>query len=441
MNETHPRLAGKAIYTLAVLTAVYCFAFVDRQILTMMVGPIRAQYHATDLQIAYLIGPAFILPFMAVGLPAGLAVDRFNRRNLVLGAGLVWSIGTGLAAFVDSYGALAATRAIVGGAEAILFPAGMSIIADLFDKRRLPVAYSVFLASPYIGGGMALVFGGLLLGALSAAPLIDLPVLGSIRGWQLTFLIVAVAGLIPVLFLTTIREVAREPAEGEQAASYPILDGLRYIAARWRFYLFFYLGMGSANLVNSMVAAWAPTLLTREFDLTSTQIGTSYGIFVLLAGTLGGLSCPLINRIIARRYPDSTMKTALIGPVLILVFDAILVLGPGLNSTRIALALFTFSYAFPLSVAGTSLQVVTPPSLRGTAAAIYLISNSIIGYSLGPTVVPLIARHLLGDADAIGRAIQLVGGGVGALALLFIAIAGVGFRGLVKGTADRGAGS
>lgn len=425
-DAARPTTRARAIYCLIVLTVVYCFAFVDRQIMNMLVGPIRNQFDVTDLQIGYLIGPAFIISFMLVGLPAGLAVDRLNRRRLVIAAGILWSVGTTAGAFATSFDTLVMTRVLVGGAEAVLFPAGMSLIADLFDKKHLPIAYSTFLAAPYLGGGMALIAGGMVLARTEAISTVTLPVLGSIVGWQSTFLIVGLAGLAPVLLMVTVREPAR-PVDANHG-TLSLADGLRFMLARWRFYAFFFPGMSIAGLVMAMVAAWAPTYLQRTFGLPPAQIGLTYGIYVLLAGLAGGIAGPVINLWLSRRFPRSTMWTACIGPALILVFMLMFSLAQSPGMELICLALFTFSYSFPLSVAGTSLQIMTPPNLRGLAAGIYLVSNSLLGYALGPTLVPLAARLIFGGEVYLGEAMKLVGVACGLISLAGVILAALGFR-------------
>jgi MFS family permease len=396
----------------------------------MLVGPIRNQFGVSDLQIGYLIGPAFIVSFMLVGLPAGLAVDRLDRRKLVIAAGILWSIGTTIgttaAALATRFETLVLTRVLVGGAEAVLFPAGMSLIADLFHKRHLPIAYSAFLAAPYLGGGMALIVGGVVLAKTEAVPSVTLPVLGSIVGWQSTFLIVGLAGLAPVLLMFTVREAARPSDANNNSIS--LADGLRFMLVRWRFYAFFFPGMSISGLVMAMVAAWAPTYLQRTFSMPPADIGLTYGIYVLAAGLAGGIAGPVVNIWIARRFPRSTMWTACIGPVLILTFILLFSMVHTRDAALVCLALFTFSYSFPLSVAGTSLQVVTPPKLRGLAAGIYLVSNSLLGYALGPTLVPLAARYLFGGEMHLGEAIKLVGLVCGLVSLSGLVMAAIGFR-------------
>lgn len=421
-----------AVLSLVVLTAVYAFAFVDRQILNMLVGPMKERFGLSDLEISYLIGPAFIFSFMAVGLPAGLCVDRFNRRNLVLGAGLLWTVATAAASLAENFTHLAISRMFVGGAEAVLFPAGMSMIADTFDRRHLPAANSLFLTSPYIGGGLALIAGGHILDATRTMPPVSLAGLATIHGWQIIFLIVAAIGLVPLLLMLLVREPARRGDAARSKATVPAGEAFLFLLRNWRFYGFFYLGMGIACQVQAMVAAWAPTHLARTFDLGAGAIGTGYGVMVLFAGLAGGISGPLVNHLLSKRSPNSTMMTATLGPVLIVLFVLLLTQATTPTATMICLAMFTMSYSFPLSTAGSSLQVVTPPSMMGMTSAIYLICNSVLGYALGPTLVPLVSRVMPGGGESIGTTLTVLAGFGGVASLLALIAAARGFAGMAQ---------
>lgn len=438
------RGTGALIYALLVLTAVYCFAFVDRQILNLLVGPIKRQFGASDPQIGYLLGPAFIFSYASLGLPAGWLVDRANRRNLVFGAGIIWGIGTMAAAFVTSYEALFVSRLVVGGSEAFLFPAGMSMIADIFDKRRLPVATSVFLASPYIGGGLALICGGLVLQWTESLASVPLLLGTSVPGWQFTFIIIGLIGLLPVLLLPTIREPARDRIDRDDVApdtqQFGFVQGLGYMLRRWRYYIMFFFGAACSSLVLTTVSAWAPTFLTRSFGMDPAAIGVRYGTLVLVFGLAGGLLSPLINALIARRHPlDSTMRTVRLGPAMVVLSAIGLWFSTSQMTALVCLACLTFAYSFPLSMAGTSLQLATPSRLRGTASAAYFVIVSLIGHGIGPTLVPLVTRHVFGDEARVGEALAIIAGLFGLLAFGLLSAALRGFQ-IERGLRERPAG-
>jgi MFS family permease len=417
-------------FTLIVMTCCYSFAFVDRQILNLLVEPMKRDFGASDVEIGFLLGPAFTLSYTGLGIPAGWCADRFDRRKLVLCAGTLWSLGTMAAAFASTYHELLLSRVMVGASEAFLFPSGMSLIADLFERRRLPLATSIFLLSPYIGGGLALILGGVLLGMTIELPPIAIWPIGSIRGWQMTLALVGALGLLPVLALLFAREPSRTAVleEHEVDRRYGFLEGLAYMVRRWRFYAMFYLGMAGSSLVLNTVPAWAPTFLVRAFGMNPTAIGLRYGVLVLLFGITAGITAPLLNAWLSRRYADSTMRTVLIGPAVVILFAALLLIVATQSAALACLALITFGYSFPLSMAGTSLQLATPPRLRGTASAFYFVIVGLIGLGLGPMLVPFVSRTLLHDDQRIGEAMAIVAIVFSAIALLLLWLALKGFR-------------
>lgn len=427
-----PGVFAKTYYSAVVLMLVYCFAFVDRQIFTLMVGPIKRDFGVSDLDIGYLLGPAFILSYVTVGLPAGWCVDRFQRSRLILVAGIAWGIGTALAAFTDSYGGLFVSRLCVGASEAFVYPAGMSLLADLYDRRRLPIVSSMFVVAPALGGGLSLLGGGYLLNATERARQIGLPLIGEMRGWQLTLLIIALVGMIPVLMMLTVPDTVRSrkapSAERPGEQGYGLVDGTLYMIKRWRFYLTFFFGMACSSMVMLTVSAWAPTYLARAYNLNPAEIGASYGVLVLVFGIAGSIAAPMINAGMARWNAYPTAQTTRLGPFMLVIFAALLWFVRSEGAALACLAALTFSYTFPLSMATTSLQLAAPSRLRGVASAYYFVAVSLIGYGIGPTAVPLITEHVLHDPAQIGSAMSLIAIIFGTLSIVLLSISVGGFR-------------
>lgn len=420
------------LYGVGLLTLVYSFAFVDRQIFNVLVGSIKADLGVSDLEISYLLGPAFILSYVTLGIPAGWCADRFNRRNLIMVAGIAWSLGTMSAAFARSYEQLFATRIFVGASEAFLFPAGVSYLADLFDRRRLPIGTSIFTIAPALGGGLSLLAGGNLLEAVGHLSDVPIPFLGSIRGWQVTLLVIGLVGLLPVLLMFTLREPARRDlgaGKGEEAeAQYGFLEGLRYMLQRWRFYLAFFFGMACSSMVMLTVSAWGPSYLSRTFGLNPAQIGSLYGTLALVLGIAGGVASPLINGWLARTRSDSPIQTVRLGPCFLLAFSLLFATAHSEGLALACLGLLTFSYNFPMSMASTALQIATPSRLRGMASAYYFVIVSLVGYGLGPVAVPLVATHVLGAPDALGPSMAIISSCFAFLAIVLLSIAVKGYR-------------
>ena len=182
-----------AWWALLLLTATYTFSFIDRQIINLLVDPIRTDLSLSDSQVSFLQGLAFVLPYVILSIPMGRIVDRANRiRVLVVGI-LFWTISCVSCGLAKNFWQLGVARMGVGAGEASVTPASWSLLADYFpeDKRALPV--SIFLMGPYLGAGLSLILGAEVVGWASGLESIELPLIGAVAPWQLTFMLVALS--------------------------------------------------------------------------------------------------------------------------------------------------------------------------------------------------------------------------------------------------------
>src|SRR5215469_7619960 len=165
-------------YATGVLMLAYVFSYLDRQILYLMVGPIRADLHITDFQFSLLSGAAFGIFYTFMGLPIGWLADRSNRKKLIAAGIATWSVMTALCGLAQSYGLLFLARIGVGVGEATLSPSAYSFLSDSFDKVRLPRAMSVYGLGLFIGAGLALIIGGQIIGTVQRWGDVAVPVVG-----------------------------------------------------------------------------------------------------------------------------------------------------------------------------------------------------------------------------------------------------------------------
>ena len=206
---------GLAWYTVAILLIAYMFAYVDRAILTVLVEPIQRDFHINDTQIGLLHGFAFVIFYASLGVPLGYIADRFSRKKLIVVSIALWSLATASGAMTKSFGGLFASRIAVGIGEAGLSPASYSMIADNFAPAKRSLATGIYTIAIYLGGGMAILIGGALVAIIGPAPTVVVPVLGTIRAWQLLFLMVGLPGLIVSAIALTLREPARHAVSDE----------------------------------------------------------------------------------------------------------------------------------------------------------------------------------------------------------------------------------
>ena len=168
-------------YVAGVLMVAYVLSFLDRQILYLMVGPIRRDLHITDFEFSLLTGGALGIFYTLMGLPIGYLADRYNRKNLIAIGISVWSLMTVLCGLARTYPILFLGRIGVGVGEATLSPSAYSLISDSFDKTRLPRAMSLYVLGLFIGAGLALILGGEVIGLLQKTPEVTVPYFGAMR--------------------------------------------------------------------------------------------------------------------------------------------------------------------------------------------------------------------------------------------------------------------
>lgn len=197
---------------LAVLFAVSILNFVDRQILAILAGKIKADLLISDAQLGFLYGTVFGIFYAVFGVPLGVYADLGSRRKLIAwGLGL-WSLMTAASGFAGGFASLALARIGVGIGEASASPAAYSMMSDLFPKARRARAFAVYSLGVYVGIGLSSYIGGVVVDAWSAAYPVGQEPFG-LRGWQVAFLIAGLPGLVLVPLVLALREPARGAME------------------------------------------------------------------------------------------------------------------------------------------------------------------------------------------------------------------------------------
>lgn len=199
-------------YALAVLFVVYLVNFIDRQILSILANDIKADLNLTDADLGFLYGTAFAIFYALFGIPLGRLADQWNRtRLLALGLSL-WSAMTVLSGFARSGVTLAVARVGVGIGEATSSPCAYSLIGEWFPAHRRALALSIYTAGLFLGSGLSLLLGGMIVDAWKAAYPVNAPL--GLAGWQVAFIAVGAPGLLLALVVSSLKEPARGTREG-----------------------------------------------------------------------------------------------------------------------------------------------------------------------------------------------------------------------------------
>jgi MFS family permease len=409
---------GRAWYAVVVFMLVLMFAVIDRQIITLLVGPIKRDLAASDTQMGLLLGFAFVMFHLVLGIPIARLADGGNRR-LIIGIGIAaWSSMTAACGLARHYWQLALARMGVGVGEACNGPATLSLLADFFPKERLAKAAAVLSMGFYVGSGMAMIVGGSVVALVADMPAVAVPVLGAMQSWQFAFFIVGVPSLLLIPLLATVSEPGRHGLASakplDQAglvmtpAAIPLRAVLRYLATNGSVYGPMYAGMGLRMLVAFGSAAWLPTFFERTHGWTAAEIGPALGVILLTFAPLGLVAGGLLAEwYTARGYQDANLRVYFISTLAVVPTSILYSLMP---SAWLALALFalnSFFSALGVGPANAALQAVTPNAMRAQVSALYLFVFNLIGFGLGPFVVAVLTDYVFAAEDCLRYSLAL----------------------------------
>lgn len=425
--------ATSAWYVTFILTVAFVFSFIDRQILNLLVGPIQRDLNLNDTEISLLQGLGFVATYILLSIPVGRLVDTRNRTNIIAAGIAVWSVATAACGITRSFFGLFIARAGVGIGEATLTPAAWSLIADYFPLQRRSLPFSIFLTGPYIGVGIAMVAGSLLMEFLGNRPPWVLPVVGELAAWQMTFLIVAAPGALLTLLVFLITEPPRQgllPNSQPEAA--PVSAIVDWVRGNSRVYLALLLGVPCIVLVLYGLQAWVPTYLLRVQGMSLGEAGTQYGIIALIAGSMGVLSGPFASRALDRLgYRDSHLRVAMIALALMCPAIAGLAVAPTPTLAFVSIAIVSYLVPLPLALVAAALQSVTPNQMRGVLVGVYVVTTNIIGLAFGPTLVAMTTDFIFQDPSAVGKSLAVVGCTVAVLGMVLVGRGLAPFRALL----------
>jgi MFS family permease len=403
------------VYIVLLFFICFAFSYLDRQIVSILVQPIKQSLALTDTQIGLLQGLSFTMCYATAGVFIARLVDRTNRVKLIAACIAIWAMSTTACGFASSFSELLVARAGTAIAEAALSPAALSIFSDIFTPRRVARASSVFMLGPYVGGGVALFGGGTLLSAAHGDNSAWLAAHG-VEPWQMVFVAVGLPGLVlAALVAFTVREPVRLEMLNRATKAEDVMPSLRDILielfGRNRFCLPYFAAYIALITVFYSHSAWFPTLLMRHFHLAPKAVGQMAAPAYMIGGTLG-VACA---GILATRVTDeSTLRRVLgfsAGAVATLVPAAIAM--PLVADSTLAVVLYgtcAFAASIAMGLAPVPLQIAVPNRMRGRSIALLVFMTNAISGGVGPLAVGYLNEHIGHTDNSLGVALAVTGG-------------------------------
>jgi len=377
LSETGAEAARPAgsyrFFVLAMLILVYTFNFIDRQIIGILAGPIKAELALTDTQLGLMGGLAFALFYTALGIPIAWVADRTSRTWIMTIALTLWSGFTALCGLAQSFWQLFLCRLGVGVGEAGGVAPSYSLIADYFPPHERARALGVYSFGIPVGSALGIFLGGWIASAID---------------WRTAFIAVGLMGVcLAPLFRLAVREPRRggfdaAPKTAAEAGHASFGAALRTLAAKPSFWALSF-GSASCSIMGYGLFFWLPSFFQRTYGLPLMDVSLFFGAIVLAGGVVGIWVGAWLGDRLGPGDPGAYARIPAIAFVLAAPCYAAGVLSSWLPLTFV---LFLVPQALGLTWLGpiiTAVQHLVAPNMRTTASAIFLFINNLIGIGFG----------------------------------------------------------
>ena len=368
-------------YVLFILTVVYTFNFIDRQLLAILQESIKAELQLTDGQLGLLAGFAFALFYVTAGIPIARWADRSNRRNIVAGALALWSLMTALSGFVQNYLQLLLARVGVGVGEAGGSPPSHSMISDIFPPERRASALGIYSTGVNIG----ILFGFLLGGWLN-----------EFFGWRVAFMVVGAPGILLALVVRfTLQEPVRGLAENRTASDEAVPFGA-VMRTLWTRRSFRHMSLGAAlnAFCGYSIASWTASFMIRSHEMSTGELGTWLAAISGLCGAIGVTVGGMVADRMGSRDKRWYMWVPAVAGVIMVPFMALVyVTDNAYTALLFAVIPGLLSNVYLGSTLATTHSLVGL-RMRALSSAILFFILNIIGLGLGPLLVGMLSDQL-----------------------------------------------
>lgn len=372
---------GYTQYVLGILTVVYVFNFIDRQIFAILAQSIKTDLQLSDLEIGALSGVAFGIFYATLGIPIARLADRYSRVNIIAISLAVWSLMTTFQGFALNFWHLVIARIGVGVGEAGGSPPSHSLLADYFAPGERATALGVYALGIPIG----ILFGNLAGGWIN-----------EFFGWRNAFFLVGIPGVALALILRkTVKEPPRGYSEGRvgDREKVPFATVLKTMWS-YRSFRHLALGAGTQAFVGYAAIAWMPAFLQRTHGMSSGEVGTALGLII---GIFGGIGTFFGGRWADRLGLTDKRWFMWLPAMAFLAALPFMIVALLVGNLYLSLAFYAAPALLVNIYTGPTFginQTLAPLAMRAAASALLLFIINIIGLVFGPTTVGMISDYL-----------------------------------------------
>ncbi|WP_260928544.1 MFS transporter [Novosphingobium sp. 9] len=415
-DEDHYAFGSKGYAWLVclLLSGLQIVSNMERQIINLVVEPLRRDFHIQDVQVSVLQGIAFALFYAVVAVPIGWLADRWRRDRIIIAGMALWALCTLGCMIARSFEMLFVARLLIGLADASLVPASMSLLGDYFPRARLAGPVGILTGATFLGSGMALTFGGLLLAILPVDRDVALPLFGSIHGWQLAFGIMCLIGIAFTLALLAIREPVRRDRSavaGTANHSASFRDVIAFLIRQRRSLGSLLTGLILLGTYQYGFSAWAVTMFIRVHGWSATRIGFIYGLYLMILGptasALGGRICDWLR---ARGRADANYLVPLGGVIALLPLTVTFSLAHSGTTAAVLLGFVSFASIICFGPAMAAIPDTVPSTMRAQTVAITMLLSTLVGGGGGPWLIAMFTQNIFANTAAIGWSMAVCAG-------------------------------
>ncbi len=395
-------------FVVAVLSFAAIVSYVDRQVINLLVEPIKADLNISDTQISLVQGFSFAIFYALLSIPIARWADSGNRTHVITIGIICWSLATFSCGLAVGFWTLFAARVFVGAGEATLGPSGYSLLGDYFSKEKLPLAISIFTGSGFLGSGVALIIGAYVIDAVFALGDVNLPIIGDVQPWQLIFMLVSLPSILLVALMLCVIEPPRR-GESAKVNKLPLKAVLSHILENTRIYVAIFIGFSLMASAQFSIGAWVPSFFIRTYSWSASEIGIHFGVMAVVFAT-SGVICGgwLATRLLNAGMTSANFLVPILGTLACIPFALAFPLMSSATGALTILAPALFFGAMPFGTGTSVLPQIAPNRMRAQVVAIYLLIANLLGFTVGPTAVALVTDQVFSDPIMLRYSLSIV---------------------------------